>query len=120
MAARVLPAPVVDRAYWEAFVKELDPQKACELLGIQHFPHYLASAANLALLVQHLQAKHGPDVKVRDALIAELQNGPYPPSGSEDTDYWRAIKPHVPVLEEVVKHFLRSTGNLGQPWRPGE
>ena len=110
---------VDDDAYWEAFVRELDPQRACELLGIQHFPHYLAAAANLALLAQHLQARYGPGVKIKDALIMELKKGPYPPSGSEDTAYWKAIEPHLPVLEEVVKHFMRSTGNLNLPW-PGE
>ena len=107
-------------AYWEAFVAELDPRQACELLGIQHFPHYLAAAANFLLLAQHLRAKHDPKVSVRQALIAELKKGPYPPSGSEETDYWKAIKPHIPVLEEVVKHYLRSTGNLNLPWLDAE
>ncbi len=102
-------------AYWEAYVRELDPQQACELLGIEHFPHYLAAAANLLLLAQHLQAKYGPGVKVKEALIAELKKGPYPPSHSEDTTWWAAIRPHLPVVEEVVKHFLRSTGHLEQP-----
>ncbi len=110
---------VEDDAFLEAYVRELDPQQACELLGIQHFPHYLAAAANLALLAQHLRGKYGSSVKIKDALIAELKKGPYPPSGSEETDYWQAIKPHLPVVEEVVKHYLRSTGNLNLPW-PGE
>lgn len=110
---------VEDDAFWEAYVRELDPRQACELLGIEHFPHYLAAAANLALLAQHLQAKYGPGVKIKDALISELKKGPYPPSGSENTTWWKAIEPHLPVVEEVVKHFMRSTGNLNLPW-PGE
>jgi hypothetical protein len=110
---------VADDAFWEAYVRELDPQQACELLGIEHFPHYLAAAANLALLAQHLQAKYGAGVKIKDALISELKKGPYPPSGSKNTTWWKAMEPHLPVVEEVVKHYLRSTGNLNLPW-PGE
>lgn len=79
---------VEDDAFWEAYVRELDPQQACELLGIEHFPHYLAAATNLALLAQHLRGKYGSSVKIKDALIAELKKGPHPPSGSENTAYW--------------------------------
>lgn len=95
-------------------MRELGPQQACELLSIEHCPHYLAAAANLALLAQHLRGKYGPSVKINDALVVELEKGPHPLSGSENTAYWQAIKPRLPVVEEVVKHYLRSTGNLNQ------
>ncbi|MFZ5587631.1 MAG: hypothetical protein ACOZHQ_17055 [Thermodesulfobacteriota bacterium] len=101
-----------EQASWEDYVRRLTPQEACELLGVEHFPHWLASAANLLLLAQHLAARHGPDVRIRDALIAELKEGPHPPSGSENTTWWREIKPHLPMLEKVLLVFMAKTGNL--------
>jgi hypothetical protein len=101
-----------EQASWEDYVRGLTPQEACELLGVEHFPHWLASAANLLLLAQHLAARHGPDVTIRAALIAELKEGPHPPSGSEHTAWWREIKPHLPALEKILLVFMAKTGNL--------
>ncbi len=97
---------------WEEFVDQLDPRTACELLGIEHFPHWLASAANLLILAEHLAAKYGPGVTVRQALIAELKAGPHPPSGSENTDWWKQIEPHVKEWEAVVMAFMKARGQL--------
>lgn len=102
----------VEQASWEDYVRGLTPQEACELLGVQHFPHWLASAANMLLLVQHLSTRHGPNMTIREALIAELKQGPYPPSGSENTAWWQQIKPHLPILEKMLLVFMVRTGNL--------
>lgn len=107
-----LSQPKNDRAFWEAWVAQADPQQACEAIGLQHFPHPLASAANMLLLAQHLAGLYGPDVPVREAMVRELMKGPHPPSNSESTAYWQEIKPHLPVLENVLLAFMGKTGNL--------
>lgn len=106
-------APVVCLApnLWEEFIEHLDPQSACELLGIEHFPHWLASAANMLLLAQHLAARH-PGRTVRQALAAELKAGPHPPSRSQETDWWRAIEPHLEDWEAMVMAFMAGRGAL--------
>lgn len=107
-----LSQPKNDRAFWAAWVAQADPQQACEAIGLQHFPHSLASAANMLLLAQHLAGIYGPDVPVREALIQELMRGPHPPSGSKDTAWWKAIEPHLSMLENVLLAFMGKTGNL--------
>jgi hypothetical protein len=107
-------APLVCLApnLWEDFVEHLDPQSACELVGLEHFPHWLASAANMLLLAQYLAARHGPGLTIRQALTAELKAGPHPPSGSENTAWWKAIEPHVQEWEAMVRAFMQSRGAL--------
>jgi hypothetical protein len=107
-----LAGAVMSPALWEEFLDQLDPQSACELLGILHFPHWLASAANFLLLAQYLGEKYGPGVSVRQALAAELKSGPRAPSHSEETDWWQAIVPHLPELEKMVYSFLIMRGAL--------
>ncbi len=97
---------------WEDFVDHLNPRAACELLGLEHFPHWLASAANMLILAEYLGQKYGPEVTVRQALVAELKAGPRPPSGSEETDWWQAIKPHLKELEMEVLAFMKRRGAL--------
>lgn len=114
-APETRPAPVVCLApnLWEEFIEHLDPQSACELVGLEHFPHWLASAANMLLLAQHLAARHGPGLTIRQALVAELRAGPHPPSGSEDSAWWKAIAPHLPEWEALVMALMRGRGALG-------
>lgn len=89
------------RAAFREFVADMNPREACELPGIQHFAHWLASAANMLIPARYLHEKHDGEMTVREALAAELALGPREPGGSEDTDYWRAIKPHLKALEAL-------------------
>lgn len=110
-----LAGAVMSPALWEQMVDELDSQTACELLGILHFPHWLAAAANFHLLAEYLGGRHGPHVTVRQALVAELKAGPRPPSGSQETDWWKAIEPHLPRLEQIVYQFMKRRGAMAAP-----
>lgn len=113
-AAAGTPVVSLPPNLWEEFVEQLDPRTACELLGIEHFPHYLASAANLLILAEHLAAKYGTSMTVRQALVAELKAGPHPPSGSENTQWWKLIEPHVKEWEAQVMAFMKSRGALAE------
>ncbi len=94
---------------WDCFLSDLTPQEACRLCGVDHFPSWLASAANVLLLAEYLESKYPADMPVRMALQLEIQkNNPDPKS--EQADWWLAMQ-HVEHDLEVFA-YLQCTGKL--------
>ena len=84
--------------------EELDPQLVCKLLGIDHFPHWLASAANMLLLALALKER-GYTCTVREAIQQELFKCPTP-AESEKSQWWLAMKADVERLErDLSRHY---------------
>jgi hypothetical protein len=89
------------RLAWNSFLDTLDPQTACRLCGVDHFPHWLASSANWQLLIEYL-SKHYPDeMPVRQALCLAIQERKPDPK-SEQAAWWKAMEHVVPDLERFA------------------
>jgi hypothetical protein len=89
------------RLAWDSFLDTLDPQTACRLCGVEHFPHWLASSANWTLLIEYLSAKYPDDMPVREALCSAIKER-RPDPRSEESSWWKAMEHLVPELERFA------------------
>lgn len=89
------------RLAWHSFLDTLDPQSACRLCGVDHFPHWLASSANWKLLIEYLSAKYPEDMPVRQALCLAIKER-RPDPRSEEAGWWKAMEHMVPELERFA------------------
>lgn len=89
------------RVAWDSFLGTLNPQSACRLCGLDHFPHWLASSANWKLLIEYLSAKYPEDTPMRQALCLAIKER-RPDPRSEETAWWIAMEHVVPELERFA------------------
>lgn len=83
---------------WHQFLGKLDPQAACRLCGVDHFPHWLASAPNWRYLIEYLTRTSPADMPVREALVQAIKRR-RPDPKSEESGWWKAIEHLIPELE---------------------
>lgn len=86
------------RRTWHEFLRSLDPQSACRLCGIDHFPHWLAAAPNWEYLVKHLAERYPRTITVKEALVKAIKERRADPR-SEERAWWKAMEHLVPALE---------------------
>lgn len=96
------------KAAWDDFLQTLDPQTACRLCGIDHFPHWLAAAANFKLLSEYLGQRF-PDLPVREALAAVIRER-RPDPKSEKARWWLKMQHVVADLEKFA--YLYTTDQI--------
>lgn len=97
-----------NKSAWNEYLSSLDPQTACRLCGIDHFPCWLASAANFKLLTDYLGTRY-PDMGVREALVSALRERA-PDPHSENAGWWKAMQNVVADLERFA--YLSATGQV--------
>lgn len=112
------------RLAWDSFLDTLDPQSACRLCGVDHFPHWLASSANWQLLIQYLSAKYPEDMPIRQALCLAIKER-RPDPKSEEAAWWKGMEHLVPELERFAYLYChdlikpRSEAILEEGYRAG-
>lgn len=89
------------RLAWHSFLDTLDPQIACRLCGVDHFPHWLASSANWQLLIEYLAKSYPDGMPVRQALCLAIKER-RPDPKSENAAWWKAMEHVVPDLERFA------------------
>lgn len=94
---------------WAGFLNTLDPQTACRLCGIDHFPHWLASAPNWQYLAEYLHNTYPEDMPIKEALARAIQKR-RPDPKSEESEWWLSMKHAVHDLEVFVS--LYSSGQI--------
>lgn len=94
---------------WAGFLQTLDPQTACRLCGIDHFPHWLASAPNWQYLIEYLENKYPAEMPIREALAMAIKER-RPDPKSEESEWWLAMKHVVPELEQFA--LLGAAGEI--------